>query len=60
MSQRLSQQFCYFGFVGAALNIDPRQFYTQLYGAILQLDTCEYTLKSKFGSLVWNHILEEI
>lgn len=25
---------------GSALNIDPKQFYTQLYGAILQLDAC--------------------
>ena len=33
---------CYYHwFAGAALNIDPRQFYTQLYGAILQLDACK-------------------
>ena len=46
-----SSSFATFVFAGAALNIDPRQFYTQLYGAILQLDTCEYVLSSiKFGS----------
>lgn len=27
--------------IGSALNIDPRQFYTQLYGGILQLDASE-------------------
>ena len=30
--------------IGAALNIDPRQFYTQLYGVILELNTCKCTL----------------
>ena len=29
-------------FTGSALNIDLRQFYTQLYGAILQLDACKH------------------
>lgn len=28
-------------FIGAALNIDSRQFYTQLYETILQLDACK-------------------
>ena len=26
---------------GSSLTIDPRQFYVQLYGALLQLDACE-------------------
>ena len=26
---------------GSALTIDPRQFYIQLYSALLQLDSCE-------------------
>lgn len=28
--------------IGEALNIDPRQFYVQLYEALLQLDTGRY------------------
>lgn len=27
---------------GSALQIDPRQFYTQLYGAIMHLDLRKY------------------
>jgi hypothetical protein len=32
---------CLLVLLGAALQIDPRQFYTQLYGAITHLDACE-------------------
>ena len=31
-------------YIGESLNIDPRQFYVQLYGAILQLDTGIYSI----------------
>ena len=32
-------------YLGAALQIDPRQFYTQLYGALTHLDAREYNVE---------------
>ena len=46
---------CHVHVLGEALNIDPRQFYVQLYGALLQLDTGRPTRNLKCTPRKFTH-----
>ena len=52
----ISRYYCtlsLFYYIGEALNIDPRQFYTQLYGVILELNTCKCILSCHSADKDW-------